>query len=146
MLVVAAILWYVLEYTPFGRQIYATGAGRDAARLAGVRTDRLIFLSFVVSAVLASLAGVIYGARIGAGPPNVGANFLLPAFSGAFFGSTMIRPGRFNVLGLLLALCIVSIGINGLQLYGIQFWIVDLYQGLVLVIAVIFARSRSEKT
>ena len=80
-LVVAAILWYILEYTPFGRQIYATGAGRDAARLAGVNTNRLIFLSFVASAFLATLAGVIYGARIGAGPPNIGANYLLPAFS-----------------------------------------------------------------
>ena len=57
----------------------------------------------------------------------------------------MIRPGRFNVLGLLLALIIVAIGINGLQLYGIAFWIVDLYQGLVLVIAVVFARALSEK-
>lgn len=145
LLFVAAVLWYVLEYTPFGRRIYATGAGRDAARLAGVKTNRLIFISFVVAAVLASLAGVVYAARIGAGPPNVGANYLLPAFSGAFFGSTMIRPGRFNVLGLLVALCIVSVGINGLQLYGITFWIVDVYQGLVLVIAVVFARLRSQR-
>jgi ribose transport system permease protein len=146
LLVVAAILWYVTEYTPFGRRIYATGAGREAARLSGVRTDRLIFISFIVSAVLASLAGVVYGARIGAGPPNVGANYLLPAFSAAFFGSTMIRPGRFNVLGLLLALLIVYIGINGLQLYGIAFWIVDVYQGLVLVLAVVFARLRSPRS
>jgi ribose transport system permease protein len=144
-LVIAAVLWYLLDYTPFGRQIYATGAGRDAARLAGVNTNRLIFLSFIASAFLATLAGVIYGARIGAGPPNVGANFLLPAFSGAFFGSTMIRPGRFNVPGLIVALFIVSIGINGLQLYGLNFWIVDLYQGLVLVIAVVFARALSER-
>ena len=73
--------------------------------------------------MLASLAGVVYGARIGAGPPNVGANYLLPAFAAAFLGSTMIRPGRFNVPGLVVAMFIVAIGINGLQLYGIPFWI-----------------------
>jgi len=140
--IVALVLWYLLEQTPYGRRVYATGAARDAARLAGVKTDRIIFLSFLASAVLASLAGVVYGARIGAGPPNVGANYLLPAFAAAFLGSTMIRPGRFNVPGLVVALFIVAIGINGLQLYGIPFWITDLYQGTVLIVAVVVARAR----
>ena len=140
--VVAVALWYLLEQTPFGRRVYATGAARDAARLSGVKTDRIIFVSFVASALLASLAGVVYGARIGAGPPNVGANYLLPAFAAAFLGSTMIRPGRFNVPGLVVAMFIVAIGINGLQLYGIPFWITDLYQGTVLIVAVVVARAR----
>jgi ribose transport system permease protein len=144
-LVIAAILWYLLEHTPFGRRVYATGAGREAARLSGVRTDRVIFISFVASAFLATLAGAVYGANLGAGPPNVGANFLLPAYAAAFLGSTMIRPGRFNVTGLIVALFVVAIGINGLQLYGIQFWIVDLYQGVVLVVAVVLARARADK-
>jgi ribose transport system permease protein len=146
MLAVAAVLWYILEHTPFGRRVYATGAGREAARLAGVRTDRVIFLSFIASATLASLAGVIYGAQLGAGPPDIGSNFLLPAYSAAFLGSTMIRPGRFNVTGLILALFVVAIGINGLQLYGIAYWITDAYQGLILIIAVVVARARVGKT
>jgi ribose transport system permease protein len=146
MLVVAAVLWYIVDHTPFGRRVYATGAGREAARLAGVRTDRVIFISFVFSATLATLAGVVYGAQLGAGPPDVGSNFLLPAYAAAFLGSTMIKPGRFNVPGLILALFVVAIGINGLQLYGIAFWIVDLYQGVILIIAVVVARARSDRT
>lgn len=146
MLAVAAVLWYILEHTPFGRRVYATGAGREPARLAGVRTNRVIFLSFIASATLASLAGVIYGAQLGAGPPDIGSNFLLPAYSAAFLGSTMIRPGRFNVTGLILALFVVAIGINGLQLYGIAYWITDAYQGLILIIAVVVARARVGKT
>ena len=145
MLIVAAVLWYVMEHTPFGRRVYATGAGREASRLAGVRTNRVIFTAFLASALLASLAGVIYAARLGSGPPNVGANFLLPAFAAAFLGSTMIRPGRFNVLGLILAMFVVAIGINGLQLYGFAFWMVNLYQGVVLIIAVLVARARGNR-
>lgn len=141
--VLAGIVWYVLDYTPFGRQVYATGAGREAARLSGVRTDRIIFTTFVISALFATLAAVIYAARLGSGPPNTGAAYLLPAFASAFLGSTMIKPGRFNVPGLLVALFIVAVGINGLQLYGIPFWVVDIYQGMALIIAVILARSRS---
>jgi ribose transport system permease protein len=146
MAFVAGLLWYILDHTPFGRRVYATGAGREAARLAGVRTNRIIFISFIASATLAALAGVVYGAQLGAGPPNIGANFLLPAYAAAFLGSTMIKPGRFNVPGLVLALFVVAIGINGLQLYGIAFWIVDLYQGLILIIAVVVARARADKT
>jgi ribose transport system permease protein len=145
MLIVAGALWYVLEYTPFGRRVYATGAGREGARLSGVRTDRIIFLSFVASATLATLAGIVYAARLGSGPPNVGGNFLLPAYAAAFLGSTMIRPGRFNVIGLIVALFVVAVGINGLQLYGLAFWIVDLYQGLVLIAAVVLARARANR-
>jgi ribose transport system permease protein len=143
--VVALVLWYLLDQTPFGRRVYATGAARESARLSGVRTNRMIFLAFVASATLASLAGVIYAARVGSGPPNVGANYLLPAFAAAFLGSTMIRPGRFNVPGLIVALFIVAIGINGLQLYGIPFWITNIYQGVVLIAAVLVARLRGTR-
>jgi ribose transport system permease protein len=138
---VALLLWYILDRTPFGRKVYATGAGREASRLAGVRTNRVIFLSFVASATLASLAGIINAAQLGTAPPNVGAGFLLPAYAAAFFGATMIKPGRFNVVGLIVALFILAIGINGLQLFGLAFWIVDLYQGVVLIVAVLLARA-----
>jgi len=141
--IVALIIWYLLEQTPFGRRVYATGAAREAARLTGVRTSRVIFLSFIASGVLATFAGIVYAARIGAGAPDTGSAYLLPAFATAFLGSTMIKPGRFNVLGLIVAVFIVAIGINGLQLLGIPFWITDIYQGVVLVLAVSIARLRS---
>jgi ribose transport system permease protein len=146
-LFVALVLWYILEYTPLGRRIYATGAGREAARLSGVRTDRIIFGSYMVSAFLAGLAGVVYVANLGASPPDLGSAYLLPAFSAAFLGSTIIKPGRFNVPGLLIAMLIVGVGINGLQLLGVQFWIVDLFQGAALVIAVFLAKrlQRTQK-
>jgi ribose transport system permease protein len=137
--VVAIVVWYVLDYTPVGRRIYATGAGREAARLSGVRTNRVIFGAFLASAFLATLAGIVYASRTGAGTPNAGASYLLPAFSAAFLGSTIIKPGRFNIPGLIVAMLIVGVGINGLQLAGLSFWIVDLFQGAALVIAVLLA-------
>jgi len=143
LIVLALIVWYVLDHTPFGRNLYATGAGREAARLSGVPTSKVIFITFLVSALFATIAGVVYGARLGSGPPNTGASYLLPAYASAFLGSTMIKPGRFNVPGLIVALFIVAVGINGLQLYGIPFWVVDTYQGLVLIIAVVLAKTKT---
>lgn len=141
--ILALGVWYLLDYTPLGRKIYATGFGREASRLSGVRTGRVVFTMFICSAVLASFAGVVYGARLGSGPPNTGAAYLLPAFAAAFLGSTMIKPGRFNVPGLVVAVFIVAIGTNGLQLYGIPFWVVDVFQGSALIVAVVLARLRS---
>jgi ribose transport system permease protein len=143
VILLAALIAYVLGYTPFGRMIYATGAGRDAARLSGIRTDRVIFLSFVVSAVCATLAGIVFSARIGSGPPDIGSNYLLPAFASTFLGSTMINPGRFNVGGLIIAMLIVAVGINGLQLYGIPFWVVATFQGCALIAAVVLSKLRA---
>jgi len=145
LIVLALIVWYVLDHTPFGRNLYATGAGREAARLSGVPTRRIIFTTFLVSALFATIAGVVYGSRLGSGPPNTGASYLLPAYASAFLGSTMIKPGRFNVPGLIVALFIVAVGINGLQLYGIPFWVVDTYQGVVLIVAVVLARTKTSR-
>lgn len=146
LLVIAVAVWYMLDHTPFGRKVYATGAGREAARLSGVPTNKIIFITFLISATLATTAAVVYGARLGSGPPNTGASYLLPAFASAFLGSTMIKPGRFNVPGLIVALFIVAVGINGLQLYGIPFWIVETYQGLILIAAVVLAKVRTSQS
>jgi ribose transport system permease protein len=145
LIVLALIVWYVLDHTPFGRNLYATGAGREAARLSGVPTSKIIFITFLASALFATIAGVVYAARLGSGPPNTGASYLLPAYASAFLGSTIIKPGRFNVPGLIVALFIVAVGINGLQLYGIPFWVVDTYQGVVLIVAVVLARTKTSR-
>ncbi len=146
LIVLAVIVWYTLDHTPFGRKVYATGAGREAARLSGVPTSKIIFITFLISALFATLAAVVYAARLGSGPPNTGASYLLPAYASAFLGSTMIKPGRFNVPGLIVALFIVAVGINGLQLYGIPFWVVDTYQGLALIVAVVLAKTSTTRS
>jgi ribose transport system permease protein len=136
------IAWYVLQYTPFGRHLYATGASREATRLTGIRTTRVLKIAFVCSALGAAIAGVVFAARLGAGPPDIGGGFLIGAYSVAFLGSTIIQPGRFNVVGLIVALLIISVGVNGLQISGLPFWVVQTFQGLALLVAVLLGRRR----
>jgi len=140
----ALIAWYVLSQTPAGRMIYATGAARDASRLSGIRVNFVLTWSYVISAVLATAAGIIFAAQEGAGPPDTGGDFLLPAYATAFLGATIIKPGRFNVLGLLVAVMIIAVGINGLELVGLPFWIQDLFEGSALIGAVALTRLRSK--
>jgi ribose transport system permease protein len=139
MLVLAAVLWYVLDYRQTGRYLYATGSNPDAARLAGVRTDRLRAGSLVASATIASLAGIIFTAKIGSASPDSGGSYLLPAFAGAFLGATQIKSGRFNVPGTLLAVYLLATGVKGLQLAGEPNWVEDVFNGGALILAVAMA-------
>jgi ribose transport system permease protein len=141
--VVAVLLWYLLNHTPTGRYLYAVGSNVTAARLAGLQVLRLQWLGLIVSAVLASFAGVVFTAQLGTSSFDAGAPYLLPAFSAAFLGATQIRPGRFNVVGTVISIYLLAVGIKGLELmYPGRPWLNDLFEGLVLIIAVgLAARS-----
>jgi ribose transport system permease protein len=137
LLAVAALLWYVLEHTPTGRYLYAAGANARAARLAGLKVIRLQWGALIVAGTLASFAGIVLTMQLGASSFGAGGSYLLPAFAAAFLGSTQVRPGRFNVLGTLVALYLMAIGVKGLQLeYPDLPWIKDLFEGLTLIFAV----------
>jgi len=135
-LVLAVLLWYVLDMTSLGRRIHATGGNREAARLAGVRTGTLIVGSLVVCALCASFAGLLSASRIGTGDPSTGPDYLIPALTAAFLGSTQFRNGRFNVWGTVAAVYVLATGVKGLQLAGAPFWIPSLFNGAALLVAV----------
>ncbi len=136
---VGIVLFVVLQYRPIGRSIYATGGNQQAARLAGVRTGRIVTGSLVTSGVLAALAGVLLASQVANATPDAGAPFLLPAFSAVFLGATQIVPGRMNVLGTVLAILLLATGVTGLQLAGAQAYITQLFDGVALILAVALA-------
>jgi ribose transport system permease protein len=137
MAALAALLYYVLGHTPFGRYLYASGSNPEATRLAGVPVGRYVFVSLVVSGTLAALAGVILTAKLGTAPVDAGEPYLIPAFAAALFGSTQFKPGRVNVLGTLVAIYMLATGVKGLELlYPNNPWLDDLFQGVALIIAV----------
>ncbi len=137
LLVVAALLvWYLLEYTPFGRYLHAVGSNEVAARVSGLKVNRLVLMSFVISGLVAGLAGVVQVARIGAGQPSIGPNYLLPALSAAFLGATAIQPGRYNVWGTIVAVFFIAVSVSGLALAGAPYYVGPIFTGGALVIAV----------
>jgi ribose transport system permease protein len=134
--VLAVLVWYLLEFTPFGRYIRATGSGREAARLSGVRTRFTLVSAFVIAGSIAALAGFLQTARIGAANPNTGPEFLLPAYAAAFLGATVIKVGLFNLWGTIIGALVLAVGINGLTLAGAPFWLPNVFNGAALLIAV----------
>jgi ribose transport system permease protein len=136
LLVAAALVWYLLEHTPVGRRIYATGANIEASRLAGIATGQMTVFGLIASGVLASVAGLVVVSQIGSGSPEVGSGYLLPVFAAVFLGATQVRPGRFNAWGTILAIFLLATGVKGLQLAGGQAWVTDLFNGIALLLAV----------
>jgi len=130
------ILWYVMDYTPYGRYLRATGSGREAARLTGVRTGSYLASAFILSGAIAGICGFLTTARIGSATASVGPEYLLPAYAAAFLGATTIQPGRFNTWGTVIGALTLAVGITGLQLAGAPFWVPNLFNGFALLIAV----------
>ena len=108
MLIVAMAVWYVVENTPVGRRLHATGGNEPAARLAGVRTRVVIAGSLVTCGLLSALVGILLASRLGTGDPTSGPSFLLPAFSAVFLGATQFRAGRYNVWGTVVAVYVLA--------------------------------------
>jgi ribose transport system permease protein len=141
-LVIAFVFWYVFEHTAAGRYLFATGGAREAARLAGVQTDRYVWGSLMVSSTFAALGGVLLAAQFGSAQAQSGAPYLLPAFAAAFLGSTQFKR-RFNVWGAMLAVVVLQSGVKGLQLAGVgTTWIESLFFGVALAVAVGFSTFR----
>lgn len=141
LIVFAFVFWWLLGHTPAGRYLYAIGGNAEAARLSGVAVDRWRFLSLVLSAGVAGLAGILYGSLYG---PSLtyGQSLLLPAFAAAFLGATLLMRGRFNVWGTLLAIYVLATGVKGLQLVTGAQWLSDMFNGVALITAVAFATWR----
>jgi ribose transport system permease protein len=136
MAVVAALLWFALGRLPVGRRLYVVGGNRRAARLSGIRADRLVVASFIMSGVLAALAGVVLGSELGSYTPGGESAYLLPAFACAFLGATAIQPGHFNPIGTVLGAYVLSVAISGLEQLGAPAWVQPVFNGTVLVVAV----------
>jgi ribose transport system permease protein len=144
-LLLAILLWYFLEHTPLGRYVFFTGEGPEAARLAGLRVDRIRFGALVASALFAWLAGLLLLGQTGAADPTFGGPFLLPAFAAGFLGATTIKPGRFNAWGTVVAVLLLATGTTGLQLLGAADWVENVFNGAALILAVTLAQLVSRE-
>jgi len=141
MLILAVILWWVLQHTPVGRYLYAIGSSPEAARLSGARVNSYTWLALLTSGTIAGLTGAIYASL--AGPSlTYGASLLLPAFAAVFLGSTQLIPGRFNVWGTVLAIFVLATGVKGLQLATDAQWLDPMFSGGALIAAVAVALGR----
>lgn len=136
LVLIGLVVWYVLTQTPFGRKLAAIGSNEAAARLAGFRVDRAVFIAFLTSALLGGIAGCALTSRTLVADATSAQAYLFPALAAVFLGQTAIRPGHYNVWGTLFGVFLVAVAVNGLTLMGAKSWVTDVFNGAALVASV----------
>jgi fructose transport system permease protein len=135
MLVSFVVAWYVLRRTAWGRHVYATGDDREAARLVGIRTDRVLLSVYALAGLVCGIAGWLWISRIGAVSPKPLENANLDSITAVVIGGTSLFGGRGSVFGSLIGALIVGVFDSGLSQAGVE----PLWRTFAIGVLVIFA-------
>jgi len=136
MAVLIALYGFVTTRTTVGRQIFAVGGNEKAAKLSGIRSERLTFLTFVNMGVLAALAGLIFAARLNTATPKAGTGFELDTIAACFIGGASAYGGLGTVSGAIIGAFIMGVMNNGMSILGVGIDLQQVIKGLVLLGAV----------
>ena len=135
--VLALVLAFVLNRTPFGRNIYAIGGNRPAAVLVGIAVRRTEMIVFGISGSLAALSGILYASRMDSGQPSVGEGWLMPAITAAIIGGVSLRGGRGTVAGTVAGALLMAVLDNGIVLLNISAYWQRVIIGSVVLLAIL---------
>ncbi len=136
MVVTLAVVAYFFRYAVTGRRILATGGNAEAARLSGIRTDRIVMLANVLSGVFAALAGFLWITRVGSAQPSTGSDWLIISFAVAIIGGTSLAGGEISALGLGAAAVMLTLIKNGLVMFNVNIYFEQTFLGIVILLAV----------
>jgi putative multiple sugar transport system permease protein len=136
MAVLIVIYDFVTRRTIVGRRIYALGGNKNAARLSGIKTERLTLLAFVNMGVLAALAGLVFAARLNTATPKAGLGFELDVIAACFIGGASATGGIGKVTGAVIGAFIMGVMNNGMSILGVGIDYQQVIKGLVLLAAV----------
>lgn len=138
LIVVAILLWILLEHTKFGNWIFATGSNKESARMMGINTNRVKIICFIIVGVLAAFAGIIQATRIHVAAPWTAQTMNLEAIAGAVVGGTSLSGGVGSILGAVFGALSIRVLSIGLTMMGLSPYYFMITLGILLVIAVAF--------
>lgn len=144
LLAVFVLFAFVMRYTSFGQSVYAVGSSEKSARAVGVNTDRVIIMVYVISGVLAGLAGLMLTGYSTIVPPDLAENMVFPAFAAAVIGGVSLFGGRGRISGALGGVLLLGVVQSALQLSGIQAAQIEMAEGVVLLIAILLYNFKED--
>lgn len=143
-LIVVVLLSILLQLTPFGRIVRGIGAQEQAVIASGVNVDRIKMIAFAISGIMAALAGIVMGARLGSGSPTLANEFLLPAISAVVVGGTAITGGVGTIWRTLIGALIIQVVRIGMTFVGISVFAQQIVFGVLLIAAVAVTMDRAK--
>lgn len=136
MVAVLVALWVILNKTDIGQKMQAVGSNMEAARLSGIRVDRIKIFAFATAGFCAAVTGTLLSSLLGSGTLAAADGYLLDAFAAVFLGSATLREGEFHIVGTLIGVLILAVGFNGLSIFGAPTHFQPIFKGGILILAV----------
>lgn len=135
MIVVVLLVHIFLTYTKHGRYMYMIGGNAEAAKLSGIAVSKYRLLAYLISALFASIGGIILGARVMTAEVNAGGPYLMDAVAAAFIGYSVLGAGKPNAFGTFVGAVLIGILSNGLIMLSVPYYAMDIVKGSVLALA-----------
>lgn len=145
MLIIFALLFVVLNYTKYGRHLYATGGNIEAARFSGINVNRVQLTAYIISGTVSGFAGVLTAARLYSALPSMGEGAEMNAIAAVVLGGTMMTVGSGTLGGTLIGALIIGVMNNGLNLMGVSSYWQDVAKGVIIILAIYMDIIRNKK-
>ncbi len=142
MIIVFVILLIILQKTTFGRHTYAIGGNEVAAKISGIKVNKIKFLIYGISGLMSALAGGILTSRLNSAQPTAGTSYELDAIAAVVLGGTSLTGGKGRIVGTLIGVLIIGVLNNGLNLLGVSSFYQQVVKGVVILIAVLIDRKK----
>ena len=136
MFALVALFMFITTRTTFGRRVYAMGGNEKAAKLSGIRTERVTVMIFGIMGALAALAGLVYAARLNSAQPKAGQGLELDVIAACFIGGAAVTGGVGKVTGVVIGAFIMGVMNNGMGIMGVGIDWQQVIKGAVLMLAV----------
>lgn len=140
---VAALAHFILNYTKFGRYVYAMGGNEVAARVSGIRIPRVTIVIYTMIGLMSGLAGVLLSARIGSGNPELGTGIELDAITASIIGGTSFKGGIGTIWGTCIGALLIGIINNGLDLLNVSPFMQMVVKGAIIIFAIIIDERKN---
>jgi ribose/xylose/arabinose/galactoside ABC-type transport system permease subunit len=146
LLAAFAIGHIILKYRPFGRSLFAVGGNKNAALAAGINPDRRILQVYIISGLLAALAGWMMAGRTGVVVQNMGKGYIFEVMAAAVIGGISLQGGRGSMIGAFGGVLLLSTINSGLSLINISTFWIEIARGLIILVAMLIAAQKARYT
>ena len=144
-LVLFFVCLYVLRYTRFGRNVYAIGDNREAARLNGINTHKTELICFMLTSFASFISALVLTSKLTSADPTAGEAYEMKALSMCYIGGISTMGGSGSIVGTLLGACLLTLLSNIMNLRGINSYMQDIVQGLIIILAVLISNFSQRK-
>lgn len=143
--IIYAGLWILLSKSKFGRKVYYIGANQDAARLSGIKINKVKFFVYLLSGIAASISGLILAGQSAVGMPQHATGTELEVITAVLLGGTSLYGGKGSIPGTLAGVLILGVLFNGFTMIGFRYVHVKIFQGIMLIVIVALYEIREKK-